>query len=97
MRVPKRRYDVNPQKDFDPYITQLKASQVQADLDKIDIYCGVEGQRIVGYINRSANLNQTPRIMGGADLKNWFQNQCRVNDRMRIEVLAPNSIKLTNT
>lgn len=68
-----------------------------ADLDKIDIYCGAEGQRIVGYINRSANLNQTPRIMGGADLKNWFQNQYRVNDRIRIDVLAPNSIKLTNT
>jgi len=35
MRVPKRRYDANPQQDFDPYITQQKADEVKANLDKM--------------------------------------------------------------
>ena len=35
MYVPKRRYDLNPQKDFDPYITQKKHNQMQANLERM--------------------------------------------------------------
>lgn len=35
MRVPKRRYDVNPQQNFDPNITQQKADQLKVELEKM--------------------------------------------------------------
>jgi len=35
MQVLKRRYDTNPQKDFDPYITQKKADEIKKELDKM--------------------------------------------------------------
>nr|MBD3359350.1 transcription elongation factor GreA [Candidatus Buchananbacteria bacterium] len=35
MRVPKRRYDSNPQQNFDPYISQKQADQMKADLEKM--------------------------------------------------------------
>lgn len=64
------------------------------NLDKIDIYCGNEEVQIVGYINRSANQNKTPRIMGGVELKNWLQNKYQITDQVLIEVLSPTSIKI---
>ncbi len=35
MRVPKRRYDTNPQQNFDPHITQKQADEMQANLVKL--------------------------------------------------------------
>ncbi|MDN2677676.1 GIY-YIG nuclease family protein [Janthinobacterium sp. SUN033] len=43
--------------------------------DKADvmIYCGKEKLVVDAKINRIANTNGTPRIMGGTRLKGWFQ------------------------
>ncbi len=35
MQVPKRRYDSNPQQNFDPHITQKQADQMKAELEKM--------------------------------------------------------------
>ncbi len=35
MQIPKRRYDTNPQQNLDPHITQQKADQMQAELEKM--------------------------------------------------------------
>jgi hypothetical protein len=42
--------------------------------DKADvtIYCGKEKLAVDAKINRTANSNGTPRIMGGVPLKEWF-------------------------
>ncbi len=34
---------------------------------------GLRGPEIQGLINRQANRNGTPRIIGGANLREWFQ------------------------
>ena len=34
---------------------------------------GLRGPEIQGRINRKANRNGTPRIIGGANLRDWFQ------------------------
>jgi hypothetical protein len=73
--------------DYDRYLGN--------DLENIDIYCGSQPTLVVGYINRSANRNNTPRIMGGADLKRWFQQNSEVNGRLRIDIMSPTSISIS--
>lgn len=65
-----------------------------SDRDRIEIYCG-EGQELVqGYINRSVNPNNTPRIMGGTQLRQWFYENSEIDKPVDIEVLSPKSIWL---
>ncbi len=65
-----------------------------SDRDRIEIYCG-EGQDLVqGYINRSVNVNDTPRIMGGTQLRQWFHENVAIDNPVNVEVLSPTSIWL---
>jgi hypothetical protein len=66
-----------------------------SDLEKINIYCGSEQLQIIGYINRTANTNGTPRIMGGAQLKQWIQKSATEMGSLNVEIVAQNSIRLT--
>ncbi len=66
-----------------------------SDLEKIDIYCGLEKLQVAGYINRTANSNGTPRIMGGAQLKRWMQKSSSVMGEIDVAILSPTSISLT--
>jgi|SRR5690554_3447724 len=47
-----------------------------------------------GYINRTANKNGTPRIMGGKELKSWINENHKLNDLLQIEIISPVAIKL---
>ena len=62
--------------------------------DRIKIYCGKNQDLIQGTINRSANQNGTPRIMGGMQLCRWFRENFKSNDTVNVEVLSPTSILL---
>ncbi len=61
---------------------------------EIEVYCGSTAQTITGVINRTANANHSPRILGGADLRNWFESQLTVMDQVRVLVHSPVSIRL---
>ena len=61
---------------------------------RIEIYRGSEVMPIIGYINRTANSNGTPRIMGGVGLRDWFQQVASIGDRMQVEVMSPESIRI---
>lgn len=61
--------------------------------DRIDIHLNNE-RVIVGYINRDANRNNTPRIMGGVALRNWIQDNFTLNDNINIEILDIHSINI---
>lgn len=65
-----------------------------SDRDRIEIYCGEDQDLVQGYINRSVNVNNTPRIMGGAQLRQWFHENFQVDDPVSVEVLSPTSIWL---
>lgn len=65
-----------------------------AGAEAIDIYVGEQQQAIAGMINRRANGNRTPRIMGGVGLRRWFQEVGFVGAKMPVEVLSPTSIRL---
>lgn len=65
-----------------------------SDGEQIDIFCGDLQDSVTGMINRRANKNGTPRIMGGVALREWFQHHemqlCDVN----VKVLTPTEIRL---
>jgi hypothetical protein len=65
-----------------------------ADLEEISISCDGLANEFTGYINRSANTNHTPRIMGGVPLKRWFQEVSELNGHIHVEVISPHSIKM---
>jgi hypothetical protein len=65
------------------------------DRSKIEIYLGIKsGKTIQGYINRTANKNNTPRILGGVGLREWIQQYFNPNDTLRIDIITPYSIRL---
>lgn len=49
---------------------------------------------IEGYINRTANSNKTPRIMGGKALNLWIQKNFTQNDLMKIHIINSRYIRL---
>jgi hypothetical protein len=64
------------------------------DNENIEIYCGDNTVPIIGKINRRANNNHTPRIMGGRVLKKWFiENSC-VYGKIKVKIINQNRISL---
>lgn len=61
----------------------------------IKIYCGKEKLAVTGTINRTANTNGTPRIMGAVPLREWFQKR-NAMCRMRITIPEPNTIYIVD-
>lgn len=47
---------------------------------------------IQAHINRTANNNGSPRIMGGVDLARWFQANFNVMSVLTIQIVNVNSI-----
>lgn len=73
--------------DFDRYFG--------SDNENIEINIRETSQNITGYINRTANTNGTPRIMGGKELKEWFQTNFNIDDLIHVHILSPVSLKLS--
>ena len=65
--------------------------------ESIDIHCQHVDEKIEGTINRTANSNGTPRVMGRSALKRWFQETVRERGRVKVTILSPNSISLRAT
>lgn len=65
-----------------------------ADGETIELFLGDASTPILGTINRRANMNGTPRVMGGTGLRDWFQAIGSVMDLVTVEVMSPTSIRL---
>jgi hypothetical protein len=66
-----------------------------ADKATIDIQLGSSGDSTIqGYINRTANSNGTPRIMGGKELRNWVKSNFKPNDTMMVDIISPIAVRL---
>lgn len=70
------------------------ADRFGSDGQKIEIFCGESERPIVGWINRTANTNNTPRIMGGEGLKDWFKRNMRTMQEATVIVLSPTAIRV---
>lgn len=64
------------------------------DGETLEMFLGDDPQPILGTINRRANSNGTPRVMGGAGLRSWFQASAAASASISVEVLSPTSIRL---
>lgn len=63
------------------------------DKADITIYCGAEKLAVYGKINRTANTNGTPRIMGGLPLREWFQKR-KPMDAVTVTIFNQNTIAI---
>lgn len=76
-------------------VKKIYSSLFGADKEKIELQLGDKSNdTIFGYINRTANKNGSPRIIGGKELTKWFRSNFKQNDNLRISVLSPVSIRL---
>tara|TARA_R110000737_G_C14624499_1_gene494331 strand:- start:10262 stop:11020 length:759 start_codon:yes stop_codon:yes gene_type:complete len=62
--------------------------------EEITIYLGDKTSILSGYINRTANPNATPRIMGGKKLSIWIKQNFKQGDYMRVLVFSRCSIMI---
>jgi hypothetical protein len=62
--------------------------------EEIEIYTGANEEPIIGYINRTANTNSTPRIMGGKDLRNWIMSNFKLGEHFKVNINTTNSVTL---
>ncbi len=69
------------------------AQSFAADGQQIDILCGNAPRPITGSINRRCNVNNTPRIMGGAGLRDWLQANAAMMEEVTVSVFSPNAIQ----
>ena len=76
-------------------ISQKYSDNFGADKALIKIQLGDNSKNIIqGYINRTANNNGTPRIMGGKTLSDWIQNNYKQGDNLKVDILTNVSIRL---
>ena len=62
---------------------------VRKDSGTAVLFLGNSKTRIEASVDRNANQNGTPRILGGAELRNWLQRNCKLGDRVNIHILKP--------
>lgn len=69
------------------------ATSFGEDGQTIDLFCGEAETPIKALINRRSNQNGTPRIMGGAELRAWFQSNV-LGTAISVLVYSPLAIGL---
>lgn len=67
---------------------------VRNDNGPINLYLGPARSTLTARVDRNANQNGTPRIMGGAELRAWFHRNFEQNDKVAVEVLSPTELWL---
>lgn len=76
-------------------VSQKYSDNFGADKALIEIQLGDNSKNIIqGYINRTANNNGTPRIMGGKTLSDWIQKNYKQDDNLKVDILTNVSIRL---
>lgn len=72
--------------DYDRFVRQTSGP--------VTLVLGNSGQTLQGDVNRTANQNGTARIMGGAELKRWFQANFKLGSTMDVDLSSLTSIRL---
>jgi len=72
--------------DFDRFVRPQEGPVV--------LRLGLRGPEIQGMVNRRANRNGTPRIIGGAKLRDWFQKNYKLMETVTVDLSFPEIIVL---
>jgi hypothetical protein len=67
---------------------------IRSDSGPIKIQLGESGPSLTGSVNRDANQNGTPRIMGGTELRNWIQRHFDLKDSVEVQIITQGHILL---
>jgi hypothetical protein len=70
------------------------SNKLRGDKEFIEIICGPNNEAIKGQINRTANTNSSPRIMGRIALADWFKNNFEIGQMLSVYVSSPQLIVL---
>jgi len=70
------------------------ASLLGGDGETIELHVADRPIPILGMINRTANANETPRIMGGTELRDWLHSAADEGDTILVKVISPNAVEL---
>jgi hypothetical protein len=58
------------------------------------LVAGDTEQRVEARVNRTAQNNGTARIMGGVELRRWFQDHYKVGDRVDVDIQSLECIRI---
>lgn len=61
---------------------------------ELEIFLGTSEQPLLGYINRTATGNGTPRLMGGAQQKAWIQSHFQKGEKILVQILGLYAIRI---
>lgn len=61
---------------------------------KVELLLEGVARTAAGRVNRKANANRTPRIMGGPSLGSWFQSRFKQGDILQVEIESPSRMRL---
>lgn len=67
---------------------------VRQQSGEVKLLLGPSKRTLIGRVNREANLNGTPRIYGGTELRNWFFKNFKMKDSVSVTILSPNEIQI---
>ena len=65
---------------------------VRSDSGPITILLGDSKARIEGRVDRTANVNGTPRVFGGVELQHWIQRHYDLKDVIDVYIQSPDEI-----
>lgn len=64
------------------------------DNKPLNIFLGDEPRAIVGYVNRRANPNGTPRIMAPVAMKEWMRRSAKLGGTILVDVFVDGDIRV---
>lgn len=67
---------------------------IRPDSGPVSIFLGRAQAEMTGRVDRNANVNGTPRVFGGVELRNWFQRNFEEMDVVQVVILGPDKISL---
>ena len=88
MTVPSFVITVEKAQYREGYVNVPGAHAHRFETDGAVVEIQLPGKRlpVTATVSRRANLNRTPRILGGARLRDWFRTTTRVGDMIRVRV-----------
>ena len=76
------------------YVPGAHAHFFAADGAVVEVYLPGRRRPVKATVSRRANLNRTPRIQGGARLRDWFRTTIRVGEAIRVRIQNSDCIEI---
>lgn len=68
---------------------------IGSDGEAIELFLGDAEEPVLGTINRRANMNGTPRLMGGRSVRDWFARSAAAGESLQVDVYSPHALRVS--